>query len=185
MFLHPMFVPPAVIGDELYFYYTSKTTKTKPYRGVGKNDGALAKAGHKRGYEDICRFSVGLAKLRLDGFVALIGGVRTGSCTTHPIRFSGKTLELNVDAATLIGATRSKDKITPNLHHGVRVEILDELGRVIPGFTRDDCDPIRKDNVRSRVSWNGNTDVSKLAGKPIKLRFYLRFAKLYAFHFRS
>lgn len=185
MMIHPMFVPPVVVGDELYFYYTAKTTKSKPYRGVGKNDGALAKAGHKRGYEDICRFSVGLAKLRLDGFVALTGGVRTGSFTTHPIRFSGTSLELNTDASTLIGATRSEDDITPDLDHGVRVEILDELGHAIPGFSREDCDPIRDDSLQRRVSWNGNSDVGHLAGKPIKLRFYLRFAKLYGFRFRN
>ena len=136
MMIHPMFVPPVIYNDELYFYYTCKTTKERPYRGVGKNDGLLAKAGHPRGYEDFLLFSVGVAKLRLDGFVSLVGGVRTGSFTTHPIQFSGSALELNVDAATSIGATRDKDDVPEALDFGVYVEILDESGNVIPGFSR-------------------------------------------------
>jgi hypothetical protein len=34
------------------------------------------------------------------------------------------------------------------------------------------------------VSWHGNSDVSKLAGKPVKLRFYFKNAKLFSFQFR-
>ena len=185
MMIHPMFVPPVILNDELYFYYTAKTTKERPYRGVGKNDGSLAKAGHPRGYEDFCLFSVGLAKLRRDGFVSLVAGVRTGSFTTQPIQFSGSVLQLNVDAATTIGATRDKKDVTAALDHGVRVEMLDESGSVIPGFSRKECDPIREDDVRCRVTWNGSSDVSRLAGKPVKLRFYLRFARIYAFQFKD
>ena len=185
MMIHPIFVPPVIYQDEVYFYYTAKTTKERPYRGIGKNDGALAKAGHPGGYEDFCLFSVGLAKLRLDGFVSLVAGVGTGSFTTRPIQFSGSKLELNVNAATTIGATREPTEITPDLDYGVRVEILDERGRVIPGFALEDCDPIREDNVRYPVTWKGSSDVGQLADKPIKLRFYLRFAKVYAFQFKS
>jgi hypothetical protein len=33
------------------------------------------------------------------------------------------------------------------------------------------------------AAWNGRTDVSALAGKPIRLRIRMRSAKLYAFQF--
>ena len=69
--------------------------------------------------------------------------------------------------------------------YGVRVEITDHMGRVIPGFSISECDPIHEDSVRHRVTWNGNEDVSALAGQPIRLRFHMCFASLYAFQFRS
>jgi hypothetical protein len=86
-------------------------------------------------------------------------------------------LEINVDA---------KRAIPPETQpYGVRVEILDPRGRVLEGFSGEDCDPIHVDSVRHRVRWNGSDDVSRFAGQPIKLRFLLSFAGLYAFQFRQ
>jgi len=34
------------------------------------------------------------------------------------------------------------------------------------------------------VPWNGRSDLSELTGKPIKLRFYFKNAKLYSFQFK-
>ncbi len=53
------------------------------------------------------------------------------------------------------------------------------------GYCFEACDPIRVDSVRHRVTWNGSPDVSKLAGQPIRLRFHMAFASLYAFGFKE
>jgi hypothetical protein len=37
--------------------------------------------------------------------------------------------------------------------------------------------------VDRAVSWRGSEDVSKLAGEPVRVRFVLRDADLYAFRF--
>ena len=55
------------------------------------------------------------------------------------------------------------------------------MNQVLPGYSYRDCDPIRVDDVRCPVTWKGNPDVSRLAGQPIKLRFYLKQAKMYSF----
>jgi len=104
---------------------------------------------------------------RLDGFVSLDAGGSTGTAITLPLVFQGDRLVLNI-AAT--GWTR--------------VGILDEFGTEIPGFTVDDCNLIQGDFVEHVVSWNGDSDVSALAGTAVRLWIEMQNAKLYAFQFR-
>ena len=67
----------------------------------------------------------------------------------------------------------------------LQVEILDEENKPILGYTLEDCDQIYTANeINKAVQWNGKSDVGALAGKPIRLRFVMRDADLYAFQFR-
>jgi len=102
---------------------------------------------------------------RLDGFVSLDAG-EPGSATTRPLIFKGHRLILNVAA-----------------QGSMRVAILDEKGNELAGFTPADCDPIKGDAINYLVSWRRNSDVSKLAGKVVRLKFELQNTKLYAFKF--
>jgi hypothetical protein len=61
------------------------------------------------------------------------------------------------------------------------VEALDTDGKAIEGFTRADCTPITSDSVRHVVMWEGKPDCHLLQGRPIKLRFSLKNAKLFSF----
>ena len=63
------------------------------------------------------------------------------------------------------------------------MEIQDEAGKPIPGYTLNDCDRILTNDVAHVVRWKGNADVTPLAGKPIRLKITMRSAKLYAFQF--
>jgi len=54
---------------------------------------------------------------------------------------------------------------------------------VIPDFSLTDCDPIQADAVNRVVTWKGRSDVSALAGQPVRLQFELPSSKLYAFQF--
>ena len=110
---------------------------------------------------------VGLATLRLDGFASLRAG--KGTVTTKPLRFTGDRLELN-------GRTENESG-------SISVEVLDENGRPIPGFSAADCVPVKGDQLRGEVKWRG-TEISKLAGKKIQLKFHLENAELFAFQFR-
>ena len=65
----------------------------------------------------------------------------------------------------------------------VKVQILTANHEPISGFGFDDADPITESDLRHTVSWNGLSDVSHLQGQPIKLRFYIKNAKLYSFQF--
>lgn len=106
------------------------------------------------------------AVLRLDGFVSAEADHRGGEFITSPLTLDGLNLSLNV-------------KTTVGGH--VRVEVQDLEGKPIAGFSADRCDPINGDYVSRVLTWQGDSDLSALAGKRIKLRFLMRDAKLFAF----
>ncbi len=110
----------------------------------------------------------GRAVLRLDGFISARAAYTGGELVTKPLVFAGETLRLNVDTGA--GGT-------------VKVEILDEAGKPIKGFTEADADVINGNYIRTTASWKGKTDVSALAGKPVRLRFVMRDTDLYSFQF--
>ena len=93
-----------------------------------------------------------------------------GHFLTPLLTFSGDELVLNVDTSAA---------------GQVQVEILDEQGKVVPGYSLEDCDQIYTANEINRVvKWNGKSNVGVLAGKLVRLRFVMRDADLYAFQFR-
>jgi len=119
--------------------------------------------------------------LRTDGFASLHAPWGGGEVVTRPIRFEGRRLVINT-ATSAVGS--------------VRIELQDEVGRPLPGFTLDDCEPIYGDEIARTVAWaggrgekrveggNGLTrDVSAFANRPIRLRIRLRDADLYSLAF--
>ena len=103
--------------------------------------------------------------LRVDGFGSIHAKSLEGVAETKPLVFTGKELSLNV-ATSAAGF--------------VRVEVLDEEGNVVDGFSAEDCDMIYGDSLDRRVSWKGTCDMSALQGKPIKLRFLMKEADVYS-----
>ena len=105
---------------------------------------------------------------RLDGFVSADAAYGGGELTTPLIVFDGDRLELNIDTSAVGDA---------------RVEILGGDGTAVPGFSLADADMMQGNFIRRTVAWAGSDDVSTLKGQPIRLRFVMREAKLYAFQF--
>jgi hypothetical protein len=66
-----------------------------------------------------------------------------------------------------------------------RVEILGAAGKPIPGFTEQQAGKITGNAVAKKVSWAGKDDLTSLKGMPVRLRFVMRDAKLYAFQFAA
>jgi hypothetical protein len=95
-------------------------------------------------------------------------GYGGGEVVTLPVRFEGGRLHVNF-ATSAAGV--------------VRVEFQNADGQPLPGFTAADCDEVFGDTVDRTVSFKGSADVSRLAGTPVKLRFVLKDADLYAFRF--
>jgi hypothetical protein len=106
--------------------------------------------------------------LRTDGFISIHAGYAGGTLTTRPFTFTGEELTLNV-ATSAAGS--------------VRVELQDETGRPLPGRALADADEIASDSLDQRVTWKGDSDVSALAGRPVRLRLALREADLYSLVF--
>ena len=82
--------------------------------------------------------------------------------------FKGRTLRLNIDTGSFGTAF---------------VELQDADGKPIPGFALDDCEEVGGNFIDQAVYWKGKSDVSALAGRPVRLRIRLERAKLYAFQF--
>jgi hypothetical protein len=107
--------------------------------------------------------------LRLDGFASLHADYAPGELLTKPLTFTGNELHLNL--AT--GAAGS-----------VAVEIQDAAGQPIPGFALADCHAITGDDTDRTLTWKSGANVSALAGKPIRLRWVLKDADVFAFWFQ-
>ncbi|MGH9221689.1 MAG: glycosyl hydrolase family 32, partial [Vicinamibacterales bacterium] len=141
-----------VVGDRLHFYVSGR-------RGVP-------------GTQLPGECSTGLATLRRDGFASVTDvwpagrprqiGLRPG-LMTRPLRFTGRHLFVNAD-----------------VKGELRVEVLDRAGRAIDGFSIDRSNAVRGDSTRAMVTWTGDS-LARLAGQPVRFRFMLSNAKLYAF----
>ncbi len=106
--------------------------------------------------------------MRLDGFASVRGPYSGGEMSTKPFTFTGKSLLLNFSTSAA---------------GGIRVEIQDADHKPIPGFTLADSAEMIGNEIERAASWKGKQDVSSLAGRPVRLRFVLKDADLYAMRF--
>jgi hypothetical protein len=121
--------------------------------------------GHRGTGPDIVK-GMGLATLRRDGFASLVAGDEPGQVTTRPLTFGGKALYVN--AAALAGGS-------------VRAEVLTWDGQPVDGFTAAECRPFAGDSTAAPLRWDTG-DVGDIdAAGPLRLRFTVRSAHLYAF----
>jgi hypothetical protein len=139
--------PPIVVGNELWIYYSGNN-------GMHWRDVPVAQS------------AIGLATLRLDGFVSLDAGEEEGTVLTKPLEFEGGQLLVNADA--------SAGQLT--------AELVNAEGQAMEGFTRTDCDPLTRDSLRHTITWGGRSDLREVR-QPVRIGFYLRKAKLYSFAF--
>ncbi len=128
--------------------------------------------GYARGHkiEKRRERQLGLARIRKDGYVSLSAGEKGGWLETPPLVFEGGRLVLNVDV-------RAGGQ--------VHVELQDDRGRAIPGFSLAQCQAIPRGGVAKTVTWAGKSDVSALAGRCVRLRIEMCRADLYALQFQA
>lgn len=105
---------------------------------------------------------------RIDGIAAVHAGYQPGEIVTKPITFDGSQLTVNISSSAAGGGF---------------VEIQDADGKPISGFTLAECVELNTDDLARVVSWKSGSDVSSIAGKPVRLRFRLKDADLFAFQF--
>lgn len=106
--------------------------------------------------------------LRVDGFVSAQAPRSGGELLTKVLVFSGGQLVLNVSTSAA---------------GSVRVEIQDEAGRAIEGYALEDCEEIYGDQLERVVCWKGGDNVANLAGRPVRLRFVMDDADIFALQF--
>ncbi len=140
-------------GDALWQYYSGS-----PLRHNEAELENLTKPHNARRYSRVVA--------QLDRFVAAVAGTDGGSFTTPPLQFIGDTLRLNV-------------KIHPG--GSVRIGLLDEESRPIPGYSAEECAPVVGDSLGVSVHWTGGSDLRFRAKKPTRLHVEMVHADLYGF----
>ncbi len=115
------------------------------------------------------------ARLRLDGYMSIDAGLSEGGFITPPMIFSGRELVLNADTG---GGGWIKVELVREHGHEI-------WGYRINGFALDECDPVVCNATSRTVTWQGKSDVSSLAGQPVRMHVRMRSAKIYAFEFRA
>ena len=166
-------VPPIEVGDEHWFYYGGSKNHHDWYM-----TGILEGMDHPEATDmSQVGYYLGLAKMRLDGFVSLdTSPHREGIIVTRPFFPEGNRLVINAKVET--GGY-------------IEVEVTDAAGKVLPGFSRKECDTFTGDKVRHLVTWRERPDAEFIKYAPqdaywpgyYKLNFYMRKASLYSFQF--
>lgn len=106
--------------------------------------------------------------LRPDGFASINAPYAGGEFTTKPLLFEGSRLKMNFSTSAV---------------GGVRVEIQEADGKPIPGYELAAASEIWGDALERIVTWKGGFDLTRLAGRPVRLRFVMRDADIYAIQF--
>jgi hypothetical protein len=109
---------------------------------------------------------IGLAHLRLDGFVSADAGPNGGSLLTKPLLCPGGVVRINADASA----------------GQIRAELLDAQGRPIAGHDLASAVPFSGDSLDARLQWK-NEPPQLAASEVVAIRFHLKNAKLYSFWF--
>jgi hypothetical protein len=149
--IHPSV--PVVLDDEIRIYYGAANNPDE-------SDAPPEVTGEER-----CRYAMGLATLRLDGFscLKLKQGETSGILETMPFTSSDPRLELALNADC--GSGR------------IDVEVVNEVtGQALKGFEFDASEPMESDDVRRRVRWGGRPFPAGHAG-PLRIRVRLQAKK--------
>ncbi|MCR5457759.1 MAG: hypothetical protein K6F14_06755 [Clostridiales bacterium] len=116
-------------------------------------------------------FSFGYSKpltryqIRKDGFACYTSGGDEKVLVTKPIVFKGNNLHLNFETSA---------------YGSIYVSILDEAGNEI---SDGESVEVFGNNIDRRVVFDNGFDLSSVEGKPIRIRFRMKDAKLYSMKF--
>ena len=171
---------PIFMGDDIYFYYGGY--RGTAIGGVGLDKQVIGSADYHSG--------IGLATARKDRFVAIapdpdinlrnslkVNRETVGKEVPKPVKPN------TVGQITLRPLDLSKIReitLTTDASEGsVSVELLNEDGYRVRGFSKDDAVPITTDSLNAKVAWK-EKNLSSLKPKKYILRIHLNNAKLYA-----
>jgi hypothetical protein len=101
-------------------------------------------------------------KIKQDRYVARQAGSQPGKLNTPLVKLASDKLALNADAA----------------QGEIRVQLTDEKNQPIPGYSFEDCTPIKIDSVSAPVTWK--EPLTKLKGQPVHVEFTIKNARLFA-----
>ncbi len=148
---------PIVLQDEIRLYF-----------GGAENPWHFGKRESEWGSKKkLPKTGIGLASLPLDRFAGVRPIEKIGQVTLRPqLLANAKQISLNADASSGV----------------IRVELLDEQGYRIEGFTKVDAVPISGDGLRHAVTWKKN-GLSDLPTGKYMLRLHLDRSEVFGLTF--
>jgi len=141
-----------IVGDELWIYYSAYAGDPTRLTENWRINGTYGNG------------AMGLAKMRRDGFASLRPAFPKALVQTRKVRFTGSRFFVN---ASTSGST-------------LTAQVLDEEGKVIPGYTHEDCLGFNGNSTCAEVRWK-DRDLSALAGRAVRLQIQLDRGDLYSF----
>jgi hypothetical protein len=105
--------------------------------------------------------------IRVDGFASLHADIPGGVADSVPVRLEGNRLIANLSTSA-VGY--------------LKIELRDERGKAIPGYSIADADELYGDDIDRVVTWRKSPDISRLRGSTVRLSFSLADADLYSVH---
>jgi hypothetical protein len=106
--------------------------------------------------------------LRIDGFASAFASLAGGEFVTKPFVFEGSRLRVNY--STSAGGS-------------IRFELQSADGLPLEGLALDNQEPMFGDSLDREIKWVDGADLSRAAGKPVRLRVSLKDADLFSFQF--
>ncbi|MFG0248292.1 MAG: glycosyl hydrolase family 32 [Phycisphaeraceae bacterium JB051] len=141
-----------IVGDELWFYYSALAGNPDRITEDWRTNGTYANG------------SVGLAKLRRDGFASMRAMYDGGTVRTRKLKFTGKQLFVN---ANTVGSL-------------LTVAVLDNQDKPITGLSHEDCVGFMGNSTCTPIRWKTH-DLAGLGDQKVRLEFKFRRGDLYAF----
>lgn len=155
---------PVILDDEIRFYYGAYNQS--PVGGVKSAPGE--------------RSGVGFASIPRDRFAGIRPVAKSDQPTLRtPLENIGQVTLKPVDLAGCREITVNADAAGGS----VRIELLNEEGYRVRGFSSDDALPLQGDSLRHKVAWKDQTIDMLPAGRYI-LRIHLENATLFAVSFK-
>lgn len=104
--------------------------------------------------------------LRTDGFASLHAGYDEGYAQTKPVILQGNVFKINFSTSS-VGY--------------VKIILLDEKGKEIPGFGEADFVKLTGDKIDANISWTGGKSLKDINNKKVCIKFIARDADIYSF----
>ncbi|MCL5271249.1 MAG: hypothetical protein M1457_12035 [bacterium] len=104
--------------------------------------------------------------------ISYVGARANGEFSTPPFSMPDADLRLNA-------AAPSPDRAFAAGQAYVMAAVLDDKGKIVPGFEPGKCVIQNADAIDLPLRWNGKS-ARELAGRNVRLRFFLRGANIYA-----
>jgi len=157
--------PPIEVGDELWFYNGGSACHHDWWLS-GLRDGV----DHPEARDpSLAENSLGIARLRKDGYAGLYANPYLEGCvTTQSMMSEGTELVINARCGS---------------QGYIKVEVQDEFGTTIEPCTKEDADPFTGDSTAHTVTWKGRSAIPRARWR--RLLFFLKDAELFSFHFEG